>query len=673
MPTVSAPLAPRRDYFHVQQQDRRFDPFHWLREQDDPETLPYLNAENDYTQSQMADTAELQETLFTTLKGRIQETDCSVPYRWKNYDYFSRTQAGLQYPKTYRRAVGSDQEELLIDGNRLAADHPYFSLGALEVSPNQQLMAYADDTEGDEVYQIHLQRIADSEPLEAPLTGCAGGLVWSEDNLGFYYNTLDASQRPHQLWYHRLGEPQSDDQLIFSEPDGRFFLGAYKSKSDQLIFIELSSKESTETWFADSQHIETAFRCIQPRQPKHEYYVDHDGERLLIRSNDQHQNYRLATASTEQPEHWLECIEPQEDLFLEDAEPFGDHLVLTERINGQVRLVILNQSGRHLIEFPDQCYSTGLSSNIELNADFVRIEYESLNRPAQVIDVDLASGVQTLRKQKAVLGDYNADDYLCKRLYATASDGTQIPISLVGHHQSWQNSAPLYLYGYGAYGESLDPWFSHARLNLLERGFIFAIAHIRGGGDLGDSWYQAGKLEHKERSFTDFIDCLNHLHQEGISTPEQTVVSGGSAGGLLIGAVINRAPELIHSAVAEVPFVDVLSTMLDPELPLTVTEYDEWGNPEEAAAYQQIKAYSPIDNITEHSYPHLLVTAGLSDPRVQYWEAAKWVATLRRKKTDQHLLLLKTDMDAGHGGASGRYQAMREVAFEQAFVLKTLK
>ncbi len=672
MPRLAPPKAARRDYVHVQHGDHRPDPYHWLSDRDDPETLAYLTAENDYTKAQMANTQALQESLFESLKARIQETDCSLPYLWRGWAYYSRTEAGLQYPISCRRPQTGGDETVLLDGNRLAADEAYFALGALEVSPDQALLAYASDTQGDEIYRIELRRIGTTDVLEAPLEHCAGTLVWTEDNLGFYYSTLDECQRPHQLWYHRLGESQDQDRLIFSEPDGRFFLGAYKSKSEQLIFIELSSKESNEVWFAPSACMHTEFTCLCLRRPKHEYYVDHDGQRLLIRSNDLHPNYRLLGARTDTPTDWQELIAAQDHCHLEDVEPFRNHLVLSERIDGQVRLVIVGAAGQQTIEFPDACYSAGLGSNIDLDADFVRIYYESLNRPAQVIDVDLQSARQTLRKQKAVLGPFDPNDYLCKRLHATAADGTRIPISLVGQRGSFAQPAPLYLYGYGAYGDALDPWFSHARLNLLERGVIFAIAHVRGGGDLGEHWYQNGKLEHKEHSFGDFIACLEFLQAEGITRPEQTLISGGSAGGLLIGTVINRAPERICAAIAEVPFVDVLSTMLDPNLPLTLTEYEEWGNPNQPEVYRRIKQYSPVDNVAPQAYPHLLVTAGLSDPRVPYWEAAKWVAKLRHEKTDQNLLLLKTNLEAGHGGASGRYEAMQETAFEQAFVLKVL-
>ncbi|WP_165674463.1 S9 family peptidase [Metapseudomonas otitidis] len=660
------------------------DPYRWLEERDAPEVLDYLKAENAWLDEQLADQADLRERLFQEIRGRIRETDLSLATPWGPYIYYQRTTAGDEYPRHYRCArpqggsldIDPATEQLLLDPNALA-DGGFLSVGAFSVSPDHRLLAYSLDTSGDEVYQLFVRDLVDGTLHALPFENCDGSMTWANDSRTLFFGELDETHRPFRLHRYRLGEAHAEQ--VFEEPDGRFFLGCHRASSERQLLLDLSSKTTSETWVLDAGTPDADFRCIAPREEGHEYYVDHgqvDGRWCwLIRSNQAGINFALYLAEEADPsrEHWQERIPHDPERMLEDLSLNSSALTLSLREGGLPVIEVHPAGGTaYRVRLPDAAYSLYVQDSLEFDSPVIRLRYEALNRPAQVRELRLADGEQRVLKQTPVEGPFDADAYVSQRLWATAADGTRIPISLVARRETLGRPAPLYLYGYGAYGASLDPWFSHARLSLLDRGFVFAIAHVRGGGELGEAWYRAGKLEHKANTFGDFIACAEHLLAEGLTTREQLVISGGSAGGLLIGAVLNQRPELFAAAVAEVPFVDVLNTMQNPDLPLTVTEYDEWGDPNQAEVFERIRSYAPYENVKPQAYPALLVVAGYNDSRVQYWEAAKWVAKLRATRTDDHLLLLKTDLGAGHGGMSGRYQALRDVALEYAFLFKVL-
>ncbi len=671
----------------IARRDPGVDPYAWLQERDTDAVLDYLKAENSYQEAQLADRAELRETLFQEIKGRILETDLSLPSPWGPYLYYTRTTAGDEYPRHYRcprpaddsLSVDESREQLLLDPNVLAGGG-FFSLGAFSISPDHQRLAYSLDTTGDEIYTLFVKELSNDKVSELSFADCDGSMTWANDSLTLFFGELDDTHRPHKLWRYRLDGTAAEE--VFHEPDGRFFLHCYRSSSEKQLILSLGSKTTSEVWVLDAAQPQRPFTCLAPRVENHEYDVDHgllDGQwTWLIRSNRDGINFALyqaadtGVAPTEAD--WQNLI-PHSDTVMIDGLSLNAGAMTLSLREGGLPIIEVHPQGlpAYRVQLPDAAYSLHVQNSLEFVSDRIRLRYEALNRPAQIRQLDLASGAQIVLKQTPVLGPFDADAYVSQRLWATAPDGTQVPISLVVKREALGQPVPLYLYGYGAYGESLDPWFSHSRLSLLDRGVAFAIAHVRGGGELGEAWYRAGKQEHKHNTFSDFIACAEHLISNGFTTAEQLAISGGSAGGLLIGAVLNQRPELFKVAIAEVPFVDVLNTMLDPDLPLTVTEYDEWGNPEEPDVYDRIRAYAPYENVSAQAYPALLVIAGYNDSRVQYWEAAKWVAKLRATKTDDNPLLLKTELGAGHGGMSGRYQGLRDVALEYAFVLKVLR
>ena len=660
------------------------DPYAWLEQRDAPEVMAYLQAENAYVDAELAGQSALRESLFNEIKNRIRETDLSLPSPWGPWLYYQRTTAGDEYPRHYRcprpadssLAIDPQHEQLLLDPNALAGGG-FIALGAFTVSPDHQQLAYSLDTSGDEIYQLFVKDLNNGTVTGLPFEDCDGSLTWANDNRTLFFGELDDTHRPHRLYRHTLGTAGAE--RVFEEADGRFFLHCYRSSSERQLILQLGSKPTSECWVLDADTPHGEFRCVAPREEDHDYDVDHgqlDGQwQWLIRSNQSGINFALYAADETTPEraHWRELIAHDPQVMLEGFSLNASAYLLSLR-EGGLPVIQVHPQGQaaYRVQLPDAAYSLSVQDTLEFTSPVIRLRYESLNRPAQIRQLDLSSGEQTVLKETAVLGAFNADDYLSQRLWATAADGTRVPISLVAKRTVLGQPAPLYLYGYGAYGECLDPWFSHARLSLLDRGFVFAIAHVRGGGELGEAWYRAGKLEHKHNSFSDFIACAEHLIANGHTTPAQLAISGGSAGGLLIGAVLNQRPELFGAAIAEVPFVDVLNTMLNPDLPLTVTEYDEWGDPNQPEVHARIQSYAPYENVSAQPYPPMLVVAGYNDSRVQYWEAAKWVARLRARKTDTHLLLLKTELDAGHGGMSGRYQALRDVALEYAFLFKVL-
>ncbi|MFJ1570393.1 S9 family peptidase [Pseudomonas sp. NPDC088322] len=676
MPAITAPIA---------QQAPGNDPYAWLQQRDSAEVLAYLQAENAYQEACLADQAPLREQLFEEIKGRILETDLSLPSPWGPWLYYTRTTAGDEYPRHYRcprpaddsNTVDASAEQLLLDPNELAAGG-FLSLGAFNVSPDHQLLAYSLDTNGEETYTLYVKDLATGAITTLPFEDCDGSMTWANDSRTLFFAELDDTHRPCRLRRFSLGE--ADAHTVFEEDDGRFFLHCYRASSERQLILLLNSKTTSEAWVLDAETPLAEFTCLAAREEGHEYFPDHgqlDGDwRWFIRSNQDGINfalYQAPSAAVPSRAQWQVLVAHRDNIMLEGLSLNASALALSLR-EGGLPIIEVRPQGQapYRVELPDAAYSLYVQDSLEFASTRIRLRYEALNRPAQVRQLELANGAQSVLKQTPVLGAFDADAYVSERLWATANDGTQVPISLVRRRDDVGKTVPLYLYGYGAYGESLDPWFSHARLSLLERGVAFAIAHVRGGGELGEAWYRAGKQEHKQNTFDDFIACAEHLIATGVSRPEQLAISGGSAGGLLIGAVLNLRPQLFRCAIAEVPFVDVLNTMLDPDLPLTVTEYDEWGNPEQPEVHARIKAYAPYENVKAQAYPAMLVVAGYNDSRVQYWEAAKWVARLRTLKTDNNLLLLKTEMGAGHGGMSGRYQGLRDVALEYAFVLNEL-
>lgn len=658
------------------------DPYRWLENRDAAEVLDYLKAENAYLDAELADQAALREQLFQEIKGRIRETDLSLPSPWGPWLYYKRTVAGDEYPRHYRCPRPADgsldvdetAEELLLDPNALA-DGGFFALGAFSISPDHRRLAYSTDTQGDEIYRLYVKDLSSGEVLELPFEQCDGSMVWANDSQTLFFGELDETHRPHRIHRHRLGEPGHVE--VFHETDGRFFVHCYRTSSERQLVILTNSKTTCEAWVLPADAPEGVWHCLAEREEGHEYFPDHGRHEghwhWFVRSNQAGINFALYLADEAQPQraHWRELVAHDPAVMLEDVALNATAITLSLREGVQPHVEVRPQAApAYRLALPDAVYSLHVQSIVEFDSPVIRLRYEALNRPAQIRQLALGDGTQQVLKETPVEGPFDADAYESRRLWATAPDGTQVPISLVARRDVLGTPAPLYLYGYGAYGHSLDPWFSHARLSLLDRGFVFAIAHVRGGGDLGEAWYRAGKLEHKTNTFTDFIACAECLITAGYTTAERLAISGGSAGGLLIGAVLNRRPDLFGAAIAEVPFVDVLNTMLNPDLPLTVTEYDEWGDPNEPEAHARIKGYAPYENVVPQPYPALLAVAGYHDSRVQYWEAAKWVAKLRATRTNDSLLLLKTEFGAGHGGMSGRYQALRDVALEYAFLLK---
>jgi oligopeptidase B len=653
----------------------RVDPYYWMNDRDDPDVVAYLEAENAYTEASMAHTKALQEVLFDEIKGRIQQTDMSVPYLRDGYYYYTRYEEGEAYP-IYARKQGSLEapEQVMLDVNRLAEGHAFYHV-RWDVSPGQDLLAYAADTLGRRLYTLRFKNLATGEDLPDVIPNVTGNVAWANDNRTLFYTRQDPQTlRWHRVYRHTLGTDAATDVLVYDEADETFSTYVLKTKSKQYLMIASFQTLSSEYRYLDADAPDGAFQVFEPRARGHEYQVDHYGDTFYIRTNDQAKNFRLmeAPVAATGRAHWTEVIPHREDVLLEGFELFRDHLVLQERKSGLTQLRIRPWSGaeEHYIDFGEPAYQAYIGTNPELDTQVLRYNYTSLTTPGSVYDYDMETREKVLLKREEVLGGFDPGDYVTERMYATAEDGAQVPISLVRRKDLPRDAAhPLLLYGYGSYGASMDASFSSPRLSLIDRGFIYAIAHVRGGEELGRAWYEDGKLLKKKNTFTDFIACAEHLVAEGYTVPDRLFAMGGSAGGLLMGAVVNLRPELFEGIVAQVPFVDVVTTMLDDSIPLTTSEYDEWGDPNDKEYFDYIRSYSPYDNVEAKAYPHLLVTTGLHDSQVQYWEPAKWVAKLRATKTDTNRLLLKTNMDAGHGGASGRYERYKEVAFEYAFLL----
>ncbi len=659
----------------------RTDPYHWLNDRENPEVIAYLEAENAYTEAVMAHTKGLQDLLFEEMKGRILEKDESVPYLLDGYYYYTRYEPGSEYA-IHCRKKGSlyAAEEVMLDVNQLAQGHAYFQVGGLQVSEANDLLAYAQDEVGRRIYTIYFKNLTTGELLPDHIPDVTGNVAWSGDNQTLFYTKQDPDTlRSHQVWRHRLGTPVDQDVLVYEEADDTFAVGVGRTKSRKYLEIMAHSTVSSEVRFLDAYQPEGEWQLFLARKRDHEYAVDHVGDFFYIRTNLSAKNFRLMAVvpgQTAQVKAWQEIVGHRKHVFLESFEVFKDYLVLEEREEGLTKLRVMGLADQsdHYIDFGEPTYTASLGYNPEFNTQLLRFGYTSLTTPNTTYEYDLGTRHKKILKRQEVLGGFVRSDYQSERLYAPARDGVRVPISLVYRRgTAIDGSAPLLLYAYGSYGLSLDPYFSSNRLSLLDRGFVFALAHVRGGQEMGRDWYENGKLLRKKNTFTDYLDCATYLVAQQYAHPKKVFAQGGSAGGLLMGVVANLRPDLFRGIVADVPFVDVVTTMLDDSIPLTTGEYDEWGDPRQAKYYRYMLSYSPYDNVAEKDYPAMLVTAGLHDSQVQYWEPAKWVAKLRTKKTSLHWLLLKTNMEAGHSGASGRYAPLREIALEYAFMLSLLE
>jgi oligopeptidase B len=659
--------------------DVRVDNYFWLRDRQNPEVISYLGAENRYTDSVMAPTRELQETLYQEILGRIKQTDTNVPDRIGPYLYYSRTVEGKQYPIFARRRGSMEApEEVILDQNQMAEGKRYFSLGAYSVSPDHRMLAFSIDTTGSERFTLMVKNLETGEILPERVDSLSFGATWAADNRTLFYTRTDEANRADRIFRHTLGTSPSQDQMVFHEPDVLFRVGVYRTKDDRYLVISSGSFTTSEAWVAPADRPNEQFRVVSPRQKDLLYSVSHQDGRFVIRTNaDGANNFKLVTAPESDPSRasWRDLVPHRETVLLDGFDVFRDHLVLYERTNAlrQIRVRDIRGSDEHVIAFEEPVYTASPGSNPEYNTSMLRFGYQSMVTPFSVYDYNMASRQRELRKQNEVLGGYDPSQYATERTWARASDGTMVPISLVYKKPLVRDgSRPMLLYAYGSYGSSTDPTFSSGNLSLLNRGMVFAIAHIRGGQEMGRSWYDQGKMLNKRNTFTDFIASAEHLVREGYTSSERLAIRGGSAGGLLMGVVVNMRPDLFKVVVADVPFVDVINTMADASIPLTAGEWEQWGNPANEAEYRYMLSYSPYDNVERKAYPTMLVTTGLNDPRVAYWEPAKWVARLRTMKTDSNPLILRTNMGAGHGGSSGRYDALRETAFRYAFILHHL-
>ncbi|HCD1091604.1 TPA: S9 family peptidase [Proteus mirabilis] len=654
--------------------DSRTDNYYWLRDdaRKDKQVIDYLKAENAYTESVMAAGKTLENTLYNEMVERMAQNDASVPYDYNGYTYQTIYQEGKDFPIYQRKPIGSDGEwEILVDGNERAKGHEFYQLGDLAISPDNKRIAIAEDKEGRRNYTVAYKDLTDKTWQENVLTNISANLVWANDSQTLFYVDKDPQTLlPYQIYRHQYGSDRKQDVKIFEENDDRFYTWMEKSKSEDYILVTIASSTTSEYRLIDANAPEKPMVVFSPRQEGREYYIDHFKGEFYIRSNHESELYGLyKTASIDAP--WQTVIAPQPEVDLESFELFNRWLVLEERKQGLVSLRQIDwKTGQSTnIIFDDPVYMAWLSVNPQADSEELRFGYTSMTTPSSTYQWNMQTKEKQLLKQQEVKG-FKHDLYESERIWVKAQDGVEVPVSLVYRKDLFKKGEnPILIYGYGSYGSSIDPSFSSARLSLLDRGFVYAIVHVRGGGELGKRWYNQGKMEHKVNSFTDFIDATKYLINQGYGAPKHVYAMGGSAGGLLMGAVINMAPELYRGVVAQVPFVDVLTTMLDASIPLTTGEYEEWGDPADKNVYFRLKSYSPYDNVEAKAYPHLLVTTGLHDSQVQYWEPAKWVAKLRELKTDNNLLLLETDMSAGHGGKSGRFNRLRDTAREYAFIL----
>ncbi len=681
----SFPIASKRPHEIRQHGHTRIDNYYWMRDKDDPETMKHLRAESDYLEELMQHTKPLQEKLFHEMKARIKEDDSTVPEKRGGYFYYERHEEGKQYPIFCRRHISLDAtEEVLLDQNELAEGKTFCSVGAFSISTDGNKLAYSVDFGGREIYTLHIKDLKSGELYPEAIENTSGsayehgGVEWANDNETVFYTTLDEAQRPHKLFSHKVGTDATQDKLIVHEDDETYFLFMFKTRDDAYIMTYHYSTTTREMRFLPADHPAESLRVIQPRILGLEYFAAHHNGKFFIVHNDNAKNFKLSVTTVDQPEkeNWREVIPHRADVLVDGVDTFEDFIVVTERNGGLKQLRISGSDGlenSHYVHFPEPAYNVYLEVNPEFKTDLLRFKYSSLITPNSVVDYHVATGEWELKKEDEIPSGYDRTQYVSERIHATAADGTQIPISIVykkGLKKDGSN--PALLYGYGSYGATIDATFSSNRFSLLDRGFVFAIGHIRGGSDMGRGWYEDGKMKNKRNTFTDFIACAEHLIKDGFTSPQKLAIMGGSAGGLLVGACVTMRPDLFKAVICKVPFVDVVTTMNDPSIPLTTLEYDQWGNPDEKEYYEYMLSYSPYDNIRAAEYPHMLITTGLNDPRVAYWEPAKFAAKLREMKTDDNLIMLYTNYDSGHAGASGRYDFLKEVAQDYAFLIDKL-
>ncbi|WP_040559280.1 S9 family peptidase [Kordia algicida] len=675
---ISVPTVDKKPTKLEKHGDVRTDDYYWLNDRENPEVIAYLEAENAYNDAMTAHTKDFQKDLFQELKGRIKEDDSSVPYKLNGYWYIKKYEEGKGYPiHTRRKGTLDAPEEILFDVNKMAEGHPYYRLTGISVSPNNKLVAYGVDTISRRQYTIHIKNLETGEIYKERIENTTGSSTWAADNKTlFYANKDEQTLRSEKIYKHKLGDEVANDTVVFHEEDETFITFVYKTKSRKYLVIGSYSTLTMEYRILEADNPDGEFRVFQPRVRGLEYGISHYKDHFYVLNNkDASINFKLSKTPEDKTgmEHWEDIIPHRPDVLLEDTEIFKDFLVLSERANGlnKIRIIRWDRTEDYYLPFDNETYTANTSVNVDFDTEILRYTYNSLTTPASVIDFNMVTKTKDVKKEQEVLGGkFDKNNYISERLWATSADGTKIPMSVVykkGIKKDGSN--PLLQYAYGSYGSTIDPYFSSSRLSLLDRGFIYVIAHVRGGEYLGRNWYDDGKLMDKKNTFTDFIDCSKYLIEQKYTSPEHLYASGGSAGGLLMGAIANMNPELYNGIIASVPFVDVITTMLDDSIPLTTGEYDEWGNPNEKEYYHYMKSYSPYDNVVAKAYPNMLVTTGLHDSQVQYWEPAKWVAKLRDLKTDNNILLLHTNMDAGHGGASGRFESLKEVAEEYAFLL----
>ena len=664
------------------------DPFDWLRARNwqdvmrdptalDPEIRAYLEAENAYAAAALADTEDLQQTLFQEMKARLKPDDRTVPTPDGPWEYFSSFAAGGQYPRLCRRPRGGGDEAILIDGNQEATGKTYWDLGAASHSPDHARVAYSTDDKGSELYTIRIRDLTTGQDLADEIPDTRGDVAWANDSQTLYYIRVDANHRPRSVWRHTIGKPMTADECVYEEADESFFLALGRTQSRAFVLINAHDHQTSEFHTLDANDPKALPKVIASRTTGHEYDVEHHGDRFIITTNSNAaEDFRIVEAPVADPgmANWIEIVPHRTGRLIIEVNVTRHHIARLEREDGLPRIVVrrMADGAEHPIAFAEEAYSLGMAGGYEFDTANLRFTYSSMTTPAETYDYDMATRSRTLRKRQEIPSGHNPDDYVTRRLYAVAPDGERVPVSLLYRKSTpLDGTAPAFLYGYGAYGISMPASFSTGRLSLVDRGFIFAIAHIRGGKDKGYRWYKDGKAQKKTNTFIDFIAAGELLVNEGLTSRGRIVANGGSAGGMLMGAVANIAPELFLGIIADVPFVDVLNTMLDKDLPLTPPEWPEWGNPIESAEdFATIRMYSPYDNVTAKAYPHILATGGLTDPRVTYWEPAKWVAKLRRMNTSDKLLLLKINMGAGHGGASGRFERLKETARDFAFAIK---
>ena len=656
----------------------RTDNYYWMNNRENPEVIDYLNKENEFYQQETGHTKDFQKTLFEEMKARIKEDDESVPYYYNGYYYITRFEKGKDYPIHSRKKESLEaQEEIMFDCNEMAVGHTYFSLSGLSVSEDNQWIAYGTDTVSRRQYTIQIKNLQTGEILPVKLENTTAGSTWASDNKTLFYSRKEeVTLRSDKIFKHKLGTKSEDDILVFHEKDETYDVSVYKSKSRKYIIITSGSTLTSEYRTVLSATPDAKFTVFQKRTRGLEYSISHYGDSFYIVTNkDKATNFKLMKTDEDKTfkENWVDLIPHREDVLLEDIDIFSNYLVVSERFNGlnKIRIMPWNGKGEYYLPFQSETYTAMTTTNIDFDTELLRYSYQSLATPSSAIDFNMRTQEKTILKEHEVLGGkFDKNNYVEERIWATAKDGTQIPISIIYKKGMQKNGAnPFLLYAYGSYGATMDCYFSSVRLTLLDRGFIYAIAHIRGGEDLGRLWYENGKLLKKKNTFTDFIDCSKHVIAQKYTSPKHLYAEGGSAGGLLIGAIVNLAPQFYNGVIAQVPFVDVVTTMLDETIPLTTGEYDEWGNPNQKRYYNYMLSYSPYDNVAVQDYPHMYIATGLHDSQVQYWEPAKWIAKLRVFKTDTNKLYLDTNMEAGHGGASGRFEAIKEIAKEFSFLL----